>query len=134
MPALYAELRKTAAAYMRRERAGHTLQVTALVNEAFLRLFDIRYVSWRDRTHFFTLAAQLMRRILVDHARSRGCHKRGGRSPRIEIDESVAVERVPSIDLVALDEALERLKARDGPQGAGGRTPVFWRSERRRNG
>jgi RNA polymerase sigma factor (TIGR02999 family) len=113
MPVLYAELRRTAAAYMRRERAGHSLQATALVNEAFLRLVDVRQISWHDRTHFFTLAAQQMRRILVDHARSRGYQKRGGRRRRVELAESAAIERAPAIDILALDEALDRLKARD---------------------
>src|SRR6516225_4981737 len=73
LPILYEELRRTARAYMRRERSGHTLQTTALINEVFLRLVDIHQVQWRDRVHFLTMAAQLMRRILVDHARRRGC-------------------------------------------------------------
>src|ERR1700745_1479187 len=78
LPVVYQELRRTAAAYMRRERGGHTLQPTALINEAYLRIIDLNRIEWRDRTHFFALCAQMMRRVLVDHARSRIYLKRGG--------------------------------------------------------
>jgi RNA polymerase sigma factor (TIGR02999 family) len=113
MPVLYAELRRTAAGYMRRERSGHSLQATALVNEVYLRLVNIRQVTYRDRTHFFTLAAQLMRRVLVDHARSRGYQKRGGGADRVELQESAVISPEPGVDLVALDDALNELKKRD---------------------
>ena len=113
MPILYAELRRTAAGYMRRERDGHSLQATALVNEAFLRLVDVRHVTYRDRTHFYTLAAQMMRRVLVDHARSRGYQKRGGGVQRIELDEGAVVSAEPPVDLVTLDDALNELQKQD---------------------
>jgi RNA polymerase sigma-70 factor (ECF subfamily) len=113
MPILYAELRRTAAGYMRRERDGHSLQATALVNEAFLRLVDVRHVTYRDRTHFYTLAAQMMRRVLVDHARSRGYQKRGGGVQCIELDEGAVVSAEPPVDLVTLDDALNELQKQD---------------------
>ena len=100
---------------MRREREGHTLQTTALVNEAYLRLIDLTRVQWHDRAHFFAMSARLMRRILVDHARSRRYLKRGGASPRVTFDEGLAVSARHSPDLVALDDALESL-ARVNPR------------------
>ena len=108
-----AELRRLARAYMARERRGHTLQTTALVNEAFVRLVDARTVRWQDRAHFVGIAARLMRRVLVDHARSRGYQKRGGGAVRVTLTEDLAVVAKPAVDLIALDRALERLAADD---------------------
>jgi RNA polymerase sigma-70 factor, ECF subfamily len=109
---LYGELRRLAHHYMQGERAGHTLQTTALVNEAYLRLASLERMQWRDRSHFFATAAILMRRILVDHARERGRDKRGGQVVFTTLD----AERIGGpqhIDVLALDEALERLAAID---------------------
>jgi RNA polymerase sigma factor (TIGR02999 family) len=113
LPVLYEELRRTARAYMRRERSEHTLQTTALVNEVFLRLIDIHRVQWHDRVHFLTVAAQLMRRILVDHARRRGYRKRGGAERPVLLDESAIVSPGRSSHFVALDDALNALAKRD---------------------
>ena len=109
MPLVYDELRKLARDYLRRERADHTLQPTALVNEAYLKLVDQRRVNWQNRSHFFGIAAQIMRRILVDHARSRAAEKRGGLLRKLSLDEAnvLPAERAP--DLIELDEALKRL-------------------------
>ena len=112
-PLVEAELRRQARGYMRRERRGHTLQVTALVNEAFLRLTDARRVRWQDRAHFFGISARLMRRVLVDHARSRGYRKRGGGARRVTLDEGLVTSPEPTLDVVALDRALEALAAVD---------------------
>lgn len=113
MPVLYQELRRSARHYMRMERDGHTLQPTALVNEAFLRLAGIKEVDYRDRVHFFALAAQMMRRALVDHARSRGYHKRGAGLRTVALEEwrIASPDRTPEV--VALDEALEALASHD---------------------
>jgi RNA polymerase sigma-70 factor, ECF subfamily len=112
LPIVYEELRRTAVAYMHRERAGHTLQATALINEAYVRVIDLNRIEWRDRTHFFALCAQMMRRILVDHARSRIYLKRGGGVRRVTLDESIFVgER--TAELIALDDALNALALRD---------------------
>ena len=113
LPVLYEELRRTARAYMRRERSGHTLQTTALVNEVFLRLVDIRQVQWHDRVHFLTMAAQLMRRILVDHARRRGYLKRGGGEVRVPLDELAVISPGRSSDFAVVDDALNALSRRD---------------------
>src|SRR5438552_1599302 len=94
---------------MARERRGHTLQTTALVNEAFLRLVDARRVRWQDRAHFMGMSARLMRRVLVDYARSRGYQKRGGGAQQTTLTEALAVSPGPDLDLVALDRALDRL-------------------------
>jgi RNA polymerase sigma-70 factor, ECF subfamily len=107
---LYAELHRTARAYMRRERIDHTLQATALLNEAFLRMVQVDEVSWEDRTHFFKLASQMMRRILVDHARSRQNLKRGGGARRISLEESAFISPNSSLGLVALDMLCKRSK------------------------
>jgi len=109
MPLVYAELRKLARGYMRNQPADHTLQTTALVNEAYLRLIDSSRVNWQDRTHFFAISAQLMRRILVDFARARNSQKRGGEAQKVELDEALAVPLDQKTDLVALDEALKSL-------------------------
>ncbi len=106
MPLVYQELRKLARSYLRAERPEHTLQPTALVNEAYLRLVDQRNVRWQNRRHFFGIAAQLMRRILVDHARKRQSEKRGGGEALIPFEEAKGVP-VKARDLVALDDALK---------------------------
>lgn len=113
MPIVEAELRRLARGYMRRERREHTLQVTALVNEAFLRLTGARHLRWQDRAHFLGIVARLMRRVLVDHARARGYQKRGGDVRRVALDETVLVSPSPAIELLALDRALEALAAVD---------------------
>jgi len=113
VPLVYDELRRLASAFMRRERPGHTLQSTALVHEAYLKLSDQKHVSWQNRAHFFAVAAQLMRRILVDHARARLAQKRGARPEMIQVDEAYAFTPERSNDLLALDEALSRLGEED---------------------
>jgi RNA polymerase sigma factor (TIGR02999 family) len=105
---VYDELRRLARSYMRQERSGHTLQSTALVHEAFLRLIDQK-VQWNSRAHFFGIAAQMMRRILVDHAKAQSAAKRGAGAVRIELDEGLAAAPKRDVDLLALYEALERL-------------------------
>jgi RNA polymerase sigma factor (TIGR02999 family) len=112
-PLVEAELRRLARGYMRRERRGHTLQTTALVNEAFLRLTDARHVRWQDRAHFLGISARLMRRVLVDHARTRGYRKRGGGAQRVTLSEGLVTSPEPALDVVALDRALEALEAVD---------------------
>ena len=112
-PLVYAELHRLAHHYMAGERPGHTLQPTALVNEAYLRLIDSSHVRWQNRAHFFAISAQLMRRILVDFARSRGYYKRGGKARRISLDEAPPIASERSADLVALDEAMSALAAFD---------------------
>jgi len=108
-PLVYAELRRLAKSYMRKERAGHTLQTTALINEAYLRLIDAGQVEWQNRAHFFGVAACAMRQILVAMARERGCEKRGGGARQVSLDEAMVIDAGPDEDLVALDEALEAL-------------------------
>lgn len=115
LPIVYGELRRLAHHYMQGERAGHTLQTTALVNEAYIRLADLERLRWRDRAHFFAMAATLMRRILVDHARDRACEKRGGAVVFTTIDGE-RIASAPNIDVVALDEALDRLSTLDAQQ------------------
>jgi len=112
-PLVYRELHALAHRNMLRERPGHTLQTTALVHEAYLRLIDTQHVQWRDRTHFFAMSARLMRRILVDFARSRGYQKRGGGARPVSLDENVDVAHERNADLVALDDALAALAAVD---------------------
>ncbi len=109
MPLVHEELRRLAHHYMGRERPGHTLQTTALVNEAYLRLIDQRSVHWQNRTHFFGIASQLMRRILVDHARARNYAKRGGGAHQVSLDEAMVVSPERAADVVALDDALSAL-------------------------
>jgi RNA polymerase sigma factor (TIGR02999 family) len=117
MPAVYTEIRKLARSHLRRERPDHTLQATALVNEAYLRLVDQRQVQWNNRAHFFGIAAQMMRRILVDHARSRNAGKRGSGDARVVFDEALEVAaNTPDTDVEAIDEALTRLAALDARQ------------------
>ena len=116
MPVVYDELRRVAGRYLRRERPGQTLQPTALVHEAYLRLLKDKKQSWQNRTHFLAIAALSMRQILVERARARGASKRGGAQIRVTLDETLAVQREASIDLVALDEALTRLALIDPQQ------------------
>jgi RNA polymerase sigma factor (TIGR02999 family) len=118
IPIVYEELRRQASRYLRRERPGHTLQTTALINEAYLRLVDQRNVAWQNRAHFFGIAAQIMRRILVDHARSRKRAKRGGSDVRVSLNEATIRSAPQDLDIVALDEALGRLTAIDPQQGS----------------
>lgn len=116
LPLVYGELRRLAEAYLRRERPGHTLQPTALVNEAYLRLVGQQQVEWQSRAHFFGIAAQMMRRILVDHARAQNAGKRGGGLQRVTLDSSFDAEERREVDLLALDEALESLSKLDPRQ------------------
>lgn len=116
MPLVYDELRRLAASYMRRERPDHTLGASGLVNEAFLRLVDQQDVRWQNRAHFFGIAAQAMRRILVDHARARASSKRGAGEPHLPLEEADALTPMPDADLLALDDALNRLAALDPQQ------------------
>ena len=112
-PLVYEELHQAAQRYMAREAPDHTLQTTALVNEVYLRLMNVREVSWQNRAHFFAVCAKLMRRILTDIARSRRYTKRGGEAPHISFDESLVISDEPRADLLALDDALNSLAALD---------------------
>ena len=109
VPLVHAELRRLARRYMGREHTGHTLQPTALVNEAYLRLVEVRNVRFENRAHFFAISAQIMRRILVDFARARHNRKRGGRAQQVSLDEALIVSPERDAGLLALDEALSRL-------------------------
>jgi len=110
MPLVYDELRRIARRFLRRENVGHTLQPTALVHEAFIRLTEQQNVSWQNRAHFFAIAAKMMRRILVNHAEAKHAAKRGGAdAQKVELDEALAVFKERNLDLLALDEALEKL-------------------------
>ncbi len=113
MPLVYDELHHLASRYLRRERAGHTLQTTALVHEAYLRLIDQNRVSWQNRAHFFGVAAQMMRRILVDHSRGQHAEKRGGGAMKLSLDEAIRLAEEREVDLIALDDALTALAAID---------------------
>jgi RNA polymerase sigma-70 factor, ECF subfamily len=115
MPLVYQELHRQAARYLRRERQDHTLQTTALINEAYLKLVDQKCVKWQNRAHFFAIAAQAMRRILVDHARSKNREKRGGEFEKVDIEDAamVASGEGVSVDLIALDAALTKLAKMD---------------------
>ena len=115
-PIVERELHRIARRYMRKERPGHTLQTTALVNEAYLRLIDASQVQWQNRAHFFAVAAHLMRRILVDFARTRNYQKRGGGAQPVALDEAVIVAPERGADLLALDEALTQLQALNARQ------------------
>jgi RNA polymerase sigma factor (TIGR02999 family) len=116
IPLVYDELRRLARRYLRRERLDHTLQSAALVNEAYLRLIRQDQPQWQNRAHFFGVAAQLMRHILVDHARNRAAAKRGAGAPRLTLDPDVALPQTRDVDLVALDDALNQLAALDPQQ------------------
>jgi RNA polymerase sigma factor (TIGR02999 family) len=117
MPLVYGELRRLAGAHLRRERSAHTLQSTALVHEAFLRLVNQTNVHWRNRAHFYGIAAQMIRRILVDHARAQHAGKRGAGAVRLELDDAMAVSEQRELDLLGLDAALMRLTEMDERQG-----------------
>ncbi len=109
MPLVYEELRRLARSYLRRERSDHTLQPTALVNEAYLKLVDQSRVSWQDRHHFFGIAAQMMRRVLIDHARAHAAEKRGGPQGKVSLEEANVPTGERAMELVELDDALQRL-------------------------
>jgi RNA polymerase sigma factor (TIGR02999 family) len=117
MPLVYNELRQLAASHLRRERSDHTLQATALVHEAYLRLVRQDSVNWQNRHHFFGAAANLMRRILVDHARGHAAEKRGSGISRVPLTEAIAMSQQQPAELLALDESLTRLAAVDPQQG-----------------
>jgi RNA polymerase sigma-70 factor (ECF subfamily) len=110
---VYDELRRIAHAYVRRERGGHTLETTALVNEAYLRLLGQQKIEWQNRAHFFAVIAQVMRHVLIDHARRRHYAKRGGHAQRVSLDESSLMTPERAAELVALDEALDELSRLD---------------------
>ena len=114
---VYAELRQIAARYLNRERPGHVLQPTALVHEAYLKLIDQDRVHWQNRAQFFGVAAQLMRRVLVDHARMRQADKRGGGATMLPLDDAAGASAPPSVDVIAVDRALTRLTAAYPAQG-----------------
>jgi len=116
MPLVYEELRRLAHKCIRRERPGHTLQTSALLNEAYLRLVDQKNIHWQDRAHFFGIAARLMRQVLVDYARKRGYAKRGGDAHRVPLDEALTVSEERAADVVALDDALKSLAEIDPRQ------------------
>jgi RNA polymerase sigma-70 factor, ECF subfamily len=117
MPLVYDELHRQAARFLRRERADHTLQTTALIHEAYLKLVDEREMNWESRTHFFAIAANIMRRILIDYARAKNAEKRGGDYLKIPLEEAEAVAgKEKGIDLMALDEALTKLEKIDRRQ------------------
>jgi RNA polymerase sigma factor (TIGR02999 family) len=117
MPQVYDELRRQASWYLRKERSGHTLQTTALIHEAYIKLVGHEHVQWQNRSHFFAIASQAMRRILVDHARTRHRHKRGGAAEDLPLDETLMIGTAQkSVDLIALDEALQRLEKLDPRQ------------------
>ena len=113
VPLVYDELRRIARRYMEREPAGHTLQTTALVNEAYLRLIEQKGMKWQNRAHFFAISAQLMRRILVSMARARHANKRGGDARQVSLDEALVISEERAAELVALDEAMNELAALD---------------------
>jgi RNA polymerase sigma factor (TIGR02999 family) len=117
MPLVYDELRRLARHYMKRERPGHTLQTSALINEAYLRLVEQQNVSWKSRAHFFGISARLMRQILVDHARAHNNAKRGGDQQKVPLDEVASLNQGRSYEIVALDDALQTLASIDPQQG-----------------
>jgi len=117
LPLVYDELHRQAASFLRKERPGHTLQTTALIDEAYLKLIDRRDVNWESRTHFFAVAAQAMRRILVDYARAKHREKRGGDNVRLSLEDATLIAtKEKAVDLIALDEALNKLAERDEQQ------------------
>ncbi len=117
LPLVYDELHRQAASLLRKERLGHTFQTTALIDEAYLKLIDRRDVNWESRTHFFAVAAQAMRRILVDYARAKHREKRGGDNVRLSLEDATLIAtKEKAVDLIALDEALNKLAERDEQQ------------------
>jgi RNA polymerase sigma factor (TIGR02999 family) len=117
IPIIYDELRSLAARYLRRERIDHTLQPTALVHEAYFRLVDQKEVRWQSRAHFFGIAAQMMRRVLIDHAKSQGREKRGGGRQKVELDQAAELSEEQASEVIALDDALEALARIDPRKG-----------------
>jgi RNA polymerase sigma factor (TIGR02999 family) len=113
LPLVHEELRRVARRHMRHERVGHTLQASALVNEAYLRLIQIKQVQWQDRLHFIAMASRVMRRVLVESARAKGFQKRGAGAHKVSLDEAAMIQEGPSPDLVALDVALNSLEKLD---------------------
>jgi RNA polymerase sigma factor (TIGR02999 family) len=113
---VYDELRKIAGKYLRKERSGHTLQPTALVHEAYMKMIDISDINWQDRAHFFAVSANVMRHILVDPARAKLADKRGGDSERIALEDAISLSNEPNVDLLAVDEALNELAGFDEQQ------------------
>lgn len=111
---VYDELRRQAHRYMSRENSGHTLQTTALVNEAYLKLADVNNLNWQDRAHFFAVSANVMRRILVDHARASRAERRGGDAQQVGLEDIIEIPQAPSKDVLALNDALDRLAKVDG--------------------
>ena len=132
MAVVYQELRRRAAAHLRRERVGHTLQPTALVHEAYLRLVKQDLVAWQNRAQFFGVASQMMRRILVDRARARNMTKRSGRWARVTLDEGVAQQQAREVEVLDLDHALVELATFDRPEKSDRRAALFWRVVARR--
>ena len=116
IPAVYDELRRLAGSYMRRERVDHTLQATALVHEAYVKLIEQRSVNWQSRAHFFGVAAQLMRRILIDYARGHSRQKRGGDHKKVSLDEAIIFDEQRADELLAVDDSLKRLAEMDPRQ------------------
>ena len=116
LPVVYDELRKLARSYLRRERSDHTLQATALVHGAYLRLIDQNQVTWQNRAHFFGIAAQMMRRILVNHAVAKQTEKRGGEVEKLSLDDAISFAQEREVDLIALDDALKELERLDPQQ------------------
>ena len=116
LPLVYKELHKQARRYLRKERSDHTLQTTALIHEAYLKLIDQRSVEWESRTHFFAIAAQMMRRILINHANQRLAQKREGSATKISLDEAISFFEKRELDLLALNQALDELAALDSQQ------------------
>lgn len=113
LPMIYQELHLLASRYLRRERPNHTIQATALVNEAYLRLIDQKQVQWQNRAHFFAIAAQMMRRILINYARDQHAAKRGGYTIKVSLNEAIGLADTKNLDLMALDEALDKLALTD---------------------
>lgn len=113
LPMIYQELHLLASRYLRRERANHTIQTTALVHEAYLRLIDQNQVQWQNRAHFFAIAAQMMRRILINYARDQHAAKRGGHTIKVPLNEAIALPNIQDLDLIALDDALNGLAKTD---------------------
>ncbi len=134
LPLVYAELRRVAARQLRNERPNHTLQPTALVHEVYIRLVDQRQVDWQNRAHFFGVAAQVMRRILVDHARRRGASKRGDGVRCVSIDEAKDVAVSNEIPVLALNQALDRLQEVDAELATNRRASCVWRTHDRGSG
>ncbi len=132
MPLVYDELRGLAQRYMRKERTEHTLQATAIVHEAYLRLIDQSRVDWKGRAHFFAVAAEMIRRVLVDHAREHDAAKRGGGARKVSLTDSVGASEGPDIELLCLDAALDELGRLTAPEGRG--AAVLRRAEHRRDG